>query len=223
VLDEESVSLRNGNVPLRRPLFWILRFGTVIFLFGILYFFWEYWDQERFEEWKSGANPFVFFTLLAVLPLLLVPATPFFVVAGAVFPTWVALVGCAGGVAVNCLLNFGLARTGLLRWMRRYITRSESALLRNDPKRTLHFAILIKLAPGLPTVVKNSILALSGIPFRWYFLLSWGMSMVYAVALIVVGESIVEKDFAAMVPAIISLILLSVAVVLVRRWLAGKK
>jgi len=71
--------------------------------------------------------------------------------------------------------------------------------------------------------VKNSILALSGIPFRWYFLLSWGMSMVYAVALIVVGESIVEKDFAAMVPAIISLILLSVAVVLVRRWLAGKK
>jgi len=184
-----------------------------------LYYFWNHWDQEHFEEWKTRANPLVFFGMLAVLPLLLVPVTPFFVAAGAVFPTWIALVGSSVAMAVNCLLNHALARAGWLNWMRRWIDRSEDALLRDNPKRLLQVAFLIKLAPGLPTAVKNTILALSGIPFRWYFALSWGMSMVYALVLIVLGDSIVEADLSRLVPALIALVLLGVAVAVVRRLL----
>lgn len=188
----------------------------------LLYYFWNHWDQERFEEWKTRANPFVFFGMLAVLPLLLVPVTPFFVAAGAVFPTWLAILGSAVGMAINCLLNHALARAGWLNWMKRWINRSEDALLRENPKRLLKVAVLIKLAPALPTTVKNTILALSGLPFRWYFALCWGMSMAYAVVLIVLGDSIVEANLSRLIPALVALALLGVAVAVVRRRLKSR-
>jgi uncharacterized membrane protein YdjX (TVP38/TMEM64 family) len=220
--EEPSQENGEGLPPPRRHL-WLLRALSALLFALALWAFWGHWDQEWFEGWQAGANPLLFFALLAILPLLFVPLTPFFLVAGATFPTWMALLGSATALAANCLLNYGLARAGWLRWMRRWVSRSETTLLHDNPRRILQVATLIKLAPGLPTVVKNSILAVSGMPFLWYFILSWGLSMIYAVILIVLGDSIVEADLSQMVIAVIALATLGAAMLLARRLLDRSK
>jgi uncharacterized membrane protein YdjX (TVP38/TMEM64 family) len=52
----------------------------------------------------------------------------------------------------------------------------------------------MKLAPGVPLAVKHFVIALAGVPFATYFVVSFAITGVYAAAFIVLGESLSEHD-----------------------------
>ena len=58
----------------------------------------------------------------------------------------------------------------------------------------MRFALLVKLAPGVPAFVKNYALGLAGVPFGLYFGLSMAITGVYAAALVVLGESVFDHN-----------------------------
>jgi uncharacterized membrane protein YdjX (TVP38/TMEM64 family) len=192
----------------------------VLFTLGLLALLWAWreWDQDAFFAWQREAGPVPFFAALAVLPALGVPTTPFFMLAGMTFGVTVGLVGTAASLAVNMMLCFWIAHSGLREWLRRLLARWGKELPRMEPKQALRFAILVKLAPGVPTFVKQYALGLSGLKVVPYFLVSFLITMPYAATFVVLGESVFDFDWQQAVGALVVLVLLSAALYALRRW-----
>src|SRR5690606_24541820 len=86
-------------------------------------------------------------------------------------------------------------------------------------RRAVRFALLVKFTPGAPTFIKTYLIAIAGVPFWLYFLLSYMVTMVYAAGFIVLGESMLERDFGQAAWALGALVALALLVWLgVRLW-----
>jgi uncharacterized membrane protein YdjX (TVP38/TMEM64 family) len=192
----------------------------VLFTLSLLALLWVWreWDQDAFFAWKREAGPVPFFAALAILPALGVPTTPFFLLAGMTFGVAVGLVGTAASLAINMMLCFWIAHSGLREWLRRLLARWGKELPRMEPKQALRFALLVKLAPGVPTFVKQYALGLSGLKVLPYFLVSFLITMPYAAAFVVLGESVFDFDWQQAIGALVVLVVLSAALYALRRW-----
>jgi uncharacterized membrane protein YdjX (TVP38/TMEM64 family) len=193
---------------------------AALFTVGVLalLWIWRNWDQEAFLAWKQEAGPVPFFAALAILPAIGVPTTPFFMLAGMTFGLTVGLLGTAASLAVNMMLCFWIAHSGLRNSLRRLLARWGRELPQVEGKRALRFAVLVKLAPGVPTFVKQYALGLSGMDFVPYFIVSFLITLPYAAAFVVLGESIFDFDWQQGVGALVALLALSAIFLGVRRW-----
>lgn len=183
---------------------------------------WRWWDLAAFRSWQEEAGPVPFFTALAILPALGFPTTPFYVLAGAMFGVAGGLIGSAISLAVNLVLCFWIARSGLRRWLQRLLARTRYQMPDIEGSRAIGFALLVKLAPGAPTVVKTYVIALSGVPFAIYFALSFVITFLWAAGFIVLGESVLDRDFSQAGWAVAALAALAIAVWAVHRWWKGR-
>jgi uncharacterized membrane protein YdjX (TVP38/TMEM64 family) len=160
---------------------------------GLALVVWMAWDHQAVMGWIERARPLPFFTLLAVLPAFGIPVTPLFVLAGASFGVTVGIVGSLVALAANLAACFWIARRmrpPIESLLRRFNFRlPDVAKSQRSPTR---FVLAVKLAPGLPAFVKNYALGLTGIPFVPYFALGMLITGVYAILLVVLGESLLE-------------------------------
>jgi uncharacterized membrane protein YdjX (TVP38/TMEM64 family) len=197
---------------------WLARIAGVVAFLVLVAAFALVWDPEAFQEWKQEAGPLPFFAALAVLPAFGVPTTPFYLLAGATFGVAGGLAGSAISLALNLLLCFWIARGALRRWLQAALARTKYRLPEQSDRRVIRFALLVKFTPGAPTFIKTYLIAISGVPFWLYFLLSYTVTMVYAAGFIVLGESMLDRDFSQAAWALGALVLLAVVVgVVVRR------
>lgn len=164
------------------------------------------WHWQAFLAWKAQAGFWPFFIGLALLPLLGIPTTPLFVLAGATFDLATALIGCALAVAANLALSYWLARRWLRDWLAYLLARCEYELPNVSGQNTLAVLVLVRLTPGLPATLKNYLVALIDVPFSTYFAVSWVITLLYAVGLIVLGDSLSN---ASLVEAAVAVALLA--------------
>lgn len=169
---------------------WLAIAAAAIFLAWVV---WSVWDHAAVMGWIERARPLPFFSALAVLPAFGLPVGPLFVLAGASFGRTLGVIGSLIALAINLIGCYWVAR--------RMRPRLESLLRRFDvrlpdisqgKRSPIRFALTVKLAPGLPAFVKNYMLGLTGIRFRTYFLISMLITGVYAVLLVVLGESLLN-------------------------------
>jgi uncharacterized membrane protein YdjX (TVP38/TMEM64 family) len=151
------------------------------------------WDQQALMAWIGRASPIKFFTLMALLPALGVPITPFFVLAGATFGARIGVLGSLVALAANLTGCYWIARRIrplVESLLKRYQYRLPEGA-RTNPTRTV---VAVKLAPVVPAFVKSYALGLSGVPFGIY--LGWSMLITgaWAVPLVVLGESLLQHD-----------------------------
>ena len=182
---------------------------------------WLFWNHEEVLEWKREAEPLPFFVLMALLPALGFPITPLFVLAGAVFGATVGLIGSFLGLAVNLLLCHWIAHSALRPHLERMLARTNYRLPRFDADRrgALQFILLVRITPGVPLFLKNYLIGFSDIGLRLHFGISILLTGAYGAGFVLLGESMLEHDvFEAIIAAVI-LALVSVAVVLLRRYL----
>jgi uncharacterized membrane protein YdjX (TVP38/TMEM64 family) len=173
------------------------------------------WGRDSFWEWTSNVNPLAFFVLLAVLPAMGFPTSPFYLLAGATFGTAVAIIGSALSLAANLFLSWRIARTRLRPWIEARLAGTPFTLPQlRSPAQSLRFALLVKFAPGVPGTLKVYVLCLSGLTFPVYFWVSFIISLTYAVIFILLGESVLTHDFGQT-----GWILLVLAVLLALVWL----
>ena len=77
------------------PVIWARRALGALTLLVLAVLIWNAWDHQAFIAWREEAGVVPFFLAMALLPALGVPITPFFIVAGATFGTFVGLTGSA--------------------------------------------------------------------------------------------------------------------------------
>lgn len=168
--------------------------GIVLLALGLAWYFFNGWDWEAFLAWKRQVGVVPFFAGLAVLPLIGVPTTPLFIIAGATFGLTTALAGTAIAIAINQALSYWLARHVLKQVLIGLLQRWGYELPAFTPGKALSFLILMRLAPGLPAFLKNYTTALFDIPFGIYLAVSWMITFAYALSFIVLGDSLYNGD-----------------------------
>lgn len=164
-------------------------------LAGIGYLVWSAYDHQAVMAWLRELRPLPFFAATAVLPALGIPTTPLYIFAGAAFGPLVGLIGSWIALAVNLVLCYGIARRArpqLARLLRRF--RTELPDFAERDRGVVKFTLGVKVAPGVPTFVKNYVLGFVGVPFRPYFAVSMLFTGAYAAAFVVMGDSLVDHE-----------------------------
>src|SRR5262249_26711546 len=141
------------------------------------------------------------------------PYTPFLLIAGATFGVAAGLLGSAIAVVINLTLCYflvrGRLRTTIVRLFHRFHYQIPD--LGGPGKRPARFALMVKLAPAVPTSIKNYALAIAGVPFPIYLGVSLAVTGLYVVSLVVLGKSLLDHDWAAWVVPIAVLIAVPLA------------
>jgi uncharacterized membrane protein YdjX (TVP38/TMEM64 family) len=175
----------------------------------------ELWNWAAFLEWKRQVGFVPFFVGLALLPLVGIPTTPLFLIAGATFSPAVALAGCGVSIALNLAISYWLANRWLRRPLRRQLRRWNVPWPEHDATQALQFLLIFRFTPGIPTFIKNYVSALSEITFSTYFSVSWVITFLYALGFVIMGDSLVNHSPGE---AALGILLLVGAYFLVRRF-----
>jgi len=155
---------------------------------------WANWDQEAFWEWKEDAGPVPFFLALAVLPAVGVPTTPFYLLAGAAFPTALALGGSMAALVVNLLICYAVSKGPPRRIFVRWLEARDYELPDLKEKGAWRFSLIVKFMPGVPAFAKNYLLGIAGVPFSIYMIVSVFASSFYIASFVILGESAIARD-----------------------------
>ena len=153
------------------------------------------WDQEALLAWKAEATPWHFFTALAVLPVLGVPTTPFYVLAGVTFGGIIGVVGSVLSLIVNLLLCYWIGNSGLRPWLIKKLARRGRVLPTLEKGRVIKFTLLVKLAPGVPAFMKNYLIVLAGVPLPLFMGISTAVTLPYLTAFVIMGGLVEEHDW----------------------------
>jgi uncharacterized membrane protein YdjX (TVP38/TMEM64 family) len=203
-----------GSRPSR--IAWVGQLIAVAVPVALGVWIWLEWDQDRFLSWQQEAGIFPFFTALAVMPALGFPTTPFYLLAGATFGVMLGLVGSALSLAINLALCYWITQSGLRPMLETWLAHTRYQLPVVRPGHEIEFTLLAKLIPGIPTFIKNYLICLSGVSFPIYFAVSFTVTLAYASAFIVLGDSLYEHDFSEALLALAMLALIGLMVWLIR-------
>ncbi len=178
----------------RGPLLLVARWLGILVVLCILAFLVPRWDNAALAEWKSNAHPLVFFTVAALIPSLGFPVTPIYILAGATFGGLIGTLGTMAALAANLTLTFWLAKSGLRPVLERLVKRLGARIPQPGQSGDVRFILLVRLAPGIPFILKSYLLGLAGVRFGPYFMISLVIGGCYAAGFVLLGESFLELD-----------------------------
>jgi uncharacterized membrane protein YdjX (TVP38/TMEM64 family) len=195
-----------------------LRLAAVV---AVVFVIWRYWDSAAFNEWKSNAGPLPFFAALAILPLVGIPTTPFYIIAGATFGIVTGLVGSLIALALNLVLSYRIAKGPLRTVFQKWMAKSNREIPTVEKVGALRFTLIVRFTPGVPGFLKHYLIVLAGVPLRIYFPVSLVISGFYAGGFIVLGDSAFDRDISGLVITVAILLTVTALVWWWRR--RGKK
>ena len=177
---------------------------------------------QRIEEYWIGLQtmpPLVYFTTMALICILPVPISPFYVAAGPLFGFSTALLWIAPSIAANQLLAHHLT-DGVLRPSFEALLSGRGYLIpkpRSKSEENLLTA-LIRVTPGVPYAIQNWILGLAGVERVRYLAISWPIQMLHATAWVLLGQSAFEGRMGVASLAIGLIIVFA----LIARWVGSR-
>jgi uncharacterized membrane protein YdjX (TVP38/TMEM64 family) len=158
-----------GIAKSRRAVWWVI--GVAAFAIASVAGIILYTDLSwaNVIELIDGLNPIAVLPLMALLPIAGFPISVVYLVAGARFgPVWGGVV-VAGVTAVHLVGTYLVARSFLREPLKRFIEKRHAHLPEIPEDEQAAICLIAALVPGLPYVVRNYLLALAGVKFRYYF------------------------------------------------------
>ena len=163
---------------------------------------WEYKDlwlpqyllwRNVTVAWLQQVNPALFFLLMATVPALPVPMSPFYLASG-IFPTPVALLGICIAIPANIAITYWLVRTLMRPLALRLLKGAGMEIPRASTKRgEIIFSVFVRVC-GMPYTLQNYILSLSHIPFGTYMAVGVPLQIAPAVAMMFLGDSLLKGE-----------------------------
>lgn len=201
--------------PRRGVVVWARRAGIAALVIGLGYVIFSIWDHDALVRWMSEVSPVPFFLAMAVLPVIGVPLSPFMIVAGAMFGIWLGLIVNIAAIAINLCIGYAIAHSKLRPHLESVFERFGYKVpdFTAGGRSAWRFAMAIKLTPALPSFAKMYVLAVTAVPFPIYFGVSLGISSAFAVAWIVLGDSLLAHDLNLTTLAAIAIAVLAVVAV----------
>jgi len=137
----------------------------------------------------------VFLTLMALLPPLGFPMSPFLVVSGIKF-------GLIGGILVTTILyplhlvlSYHLAKSVIRQRLEKMLGRWGYDIPRIPREKLILYSGIFAAVPVIPYAPKNYLLAMTGLPFSYYFFICWPIHTALGLPFIFLGRSAAGLDF----------------------------
>jgi uncharacterized membrane protein YdjX (TVP38/TMEM64 family) len=190
----------------------------VVLVGGLAYVIISVWDRDVLVRWMTEATPVPFFLAMALLPAIGAPLSPFLVLAGASFGVWLGLVGTVVAIALNLVICYAIAHSKLRPRLQALFERFDYKVpdFTAGGPRAWRFAAAMKLTPALPAFAKTYILAVTAVPFPIYFTVSLAITMLFAVAWLVLGDSLLAHNVDRSTVAVLAI--LALVIVGLRWW-----
>jgi uncharacterized membrane protein YdjX (TVP38/TMEM64 family) len=168
---------------------------------------------------NQDMQTFPFVLLFLALPLVGFPISVFLLLLGALFDTGPALLITFGGMAIHQVLTYLTGNYLLRPFIERQLAKRKTHLPQFPKKGFVWPSVAFIALPGLSYAVKNYIFALSGVPFRYFFPISWLIQAVMSIPLVIAGEVLGSRHY-----GLISIMFaLLAAGYVVRTWLRWRK
>jgi uncharacterized membrane protein YdjX (TVP38/TMEM64 family) len=186
-----------------RPVFLLAAVAAAL---GIGYLFWLTGVWEVLVKMLRDDMPLpLFLCLMAVMPAVGFPISPFLVAAGLKFGFTLGAAVAGLATLLHLVCTFGLGHSILRPWILRVLKRRSIRLPVLYAERQHLSAFLFVAIPGLPYSLKNVLLAISGLSFGAYIGLGWTGQMLVALPVIGLGDAAGQRHF----PAVIAIALVA--------------
>lgn len=170
-----------------------------------------------------AAGPVPFFVAMAIVPA---PLAWFTIPAGEAFAAQLTLPGviaaALAAVAVQIALCYWLARFAFRPVLLRWVTRRGYVVPKVTGDNALAVVLLVRLVPGPPLPLSCFLLGLAEVPFRTYLIVSWLITVPWALGGVVLGRGLLNGNIRLGGIGLGVLGAAAVAVHLVRRRLAAR-
>lgn len=142
------------------------------------------------------SGPLLFFLAMALLPAIGAPLSFFCITAGFAFAPQLGMglvilfALCA--IAANIALSYLLATRALRPLLQTLLARFGYQLPTVRPDNATDLIVLLRVTPGLPFPAQNYLLAMAGVPFIRYLLISCLIAFPLNAAIIVFGDALLQ-------------------------------
>jgi uncharacterized membrane protein YdjX (TVP38/TMEM64 family) len=147
---------------------------------------------------RSG-GPWVYFSAMVLLPALGAPMLAFSIPAGEAFAAQMTLggviVAALVAIAANLALTYWLGHRALHPLLEGLVKRYGYTVPRVTKGNALSVTLLVRLTPGTPFFLQSYVLALAGVPFRLFMIVSWLCVLPWTVAAVVLGRGVMNGNF----------------------------
>lgn len=166
--------------------------------------------RKQTEEWLKTISPLAFFSLMAVVPIVPVPMSIFYLSCG-IFPPLVGLIGILVAIPLNFAITYWLSKTFMRPLAERLLARANLKIPQPTTRRNgILFSIFIRIC-GTPYTLQNYIIPLAGVSFRDYMVFGLPFQYIPAIAMMFLGNSLLKGEGRKAVIAIAVLIAVAIA------------
>jgi uncharacterized membrane protein YdjX (TVP38/TMEM64 family) len=159
----------------------------------------------------------VFVGLMAILPIFAFPISVFLVLSGIKFGFLAGSLVTVLVMPVHLIASFVLANSLLRPYLIQMLDKKNLRVPQIPKDRMLIYTSLFVIVPGPPYFLKNYLLAISGVPFRYYFGVNWVLELLICIPVVGLGESLMKTSW-----KLIIFVVFIAALYLTGRWLKGK-
>ncbi|MDY6824958.1 MAG: hypothetical protein SWH68_14355 [Thermodesulfobacteriota bacterium] len=153
----------------------------------------------------KNTHPALILGLFVALPIVGFPISIFLILLGFRFGPWWGMAVMAGGIPLHLLASFGLSHSYFRPLMERFAWKRGVSIPRVPENRHMEFSVIFMAVPGLPYAIKNYMLALSGVPFRIFLPIGWGINALLGAPFVIVGGA--ATRWGVILPAVLIVII----------------
>lgn len=155
---------------------------------------------------ENEVTPILFLFFMFTLPLLAVPISVFLLLVGMKFGLAPGIMVTGGAMFFHISLTYWLSRNLLHLWLDHLPSRVRQPVYKLSLLQSRWTALIFMLVPGLPYMLKNILLAQTGIGFLPYLLITWGTQFTMSIPLIMLGRAVIEMNVTILVAALVVLL-----------------
>lgn len=168
-----------------------------------------------------AAGPWAYFSAMALLPAVGVPATPFAIGAAPAFAAELgsggALAAALAAITANLALTYALARWVLGRRVQEALRRAGFELPAMDRGDAVDAIVLVRVVPVMPFAVQSYLLGFARVPFGLYLGISCAVQWSTTAAFVILGAAALQGSAARTMAGISLLLALGAMAHYVRR------
>ncbi len=144
---------------------------------------------------SDQTHPSVLFLSFLILPVLGFPITVLLILLGLRFDSLWGILIMFMLVPFHLALSFWGVHSFFGSQLKTFAEKKHYPIFNVRESKYAEFSFLFMAIPGLPYAVKNYLLPLFGIPFRYYFFIGWAIHGITGIPFVILGDVATEYNF----------------------------